>query len=52
MTLGGHVTERKSTWILRASGGQQSLQGLGDGEGLREPEGEEHSGMGALCGCR
>lgn len=39
MTLGGHVTEGKSTWILRASGGQQSLQGLGDGRGTQGARG-------------
>ena len=39
MTLGGHVTEGESARVLKASGGQQSLQGLGGGVGLREPEG-------------
>lgn len=66
MTLGGHVTEGKRTWVLRASGGRQSLQGLGDGRGTqgarREksiPEwgpcvgaGETNWGAGGKGGCQ
>ena len=39
MTLRSCLTKGKNTWVLRASGGQQSLQGLGDGRGTQGARG-------------
>lgn len=35
MTLGGRLTKGESARVLKASGGQQSLQGLGGGRGTQ-----------------
>ena len=39
MTLRSCLTEGENTRVLRASGGQQSLQGLGDGSGTQGARG-------------
>ena len=53
MTLRSCLTEGENTRVLRASGGQQSLQGLGDGRGTQGARGRRSRlGYPAVLQCR